>query len=333
MDDIRFSITVPIYKVESFLDKCISSVLAQTYPGWELILVNDGSPDGCPAICEKYAQKDSRIKVVNKENGGLVSARKAGAEAASGDYIVCLDGDDWLHEKALEKIHSALKEHGMADLVCFGFFTGNEDSSFPSVWKNRTGYYSKEDIVKEIFPMLIHDTGYGYFAPSAWAKAIKTDLCKSCQSLVDNRIVVGEDAALSLPAVMAAGSMIILEDCLYYYRVNSDSITKNRKPFKWEAPLLIYERLNGSAESLGYDFSDQTDRRLVHDLFNVAVSRFYSGEPYGAVKKEILAHLDGAAAAKAIKSSSFSHSAKAKLMETAMKHRLIFLMYIYSKVK
>ena len=151
MDDIRFSITVPIYKVESFLDKCISSVLAQTYPGWELILVNDGSPDGCPAISEKYAQKDSRIKVVNKENGGLVSARKSGAEAASGDYIVCLDGDDWLHEKALEKIHSALKEHGMADLVCFGFFTGNEDSSFPCVWKNRTGYYSKEDIVKEIY--------------------------------------------------------------------------------------------------------------------------------------------------------------------------------------
>ena len=98
------SVIVPIYKVEKHLKKCINSIAEQTNRNIEIILVNDGSPDGCPEICNEFAKKDSRIKVINKKNGGLVSARKAGLAAASGEYIAFVDGDDYLKPTAMEII-------------------------------------------------------------------------------------------------------------------------------------------------------------------------------------------------------------------------------------
>ena len=105
------SVIVPIYKVEKHLKKCIVSITEQTNRNIEIILVNDGSPDGCLEICNEFAKKDSRIKVINKENGGLVSARKAGLAAASGEYIAFVDGDDYLKPTAMEIIEAAIKKH------------------------------------------------------------------------------------------------------------------------------------------------------------------------------------------------------------------------------
>ena len=90
------SIIVPIYKVEDYIRECIDSILAQTYPDFELILVDDGSPDSCGRICDDYANRDNRIKVVHKVNGGLTSARNAGLEVAKGEWIMHVDGDDWI---------------------------------------------------------------------------------------------------------------------------------------------------------------------------------------------------------------------------------------------
>ena len=94
-----FSVIVPIYNIEKYIRRCIDSVLLQSFTDFELILVDDGSPDRCGAICDEYAKKDERIKVIHKENGGLVSARQAGIKVASGDYIFHLDGDDGNHQQ------------------------------------------------------------------------------------------------------------------------------------------------------------------------------------------------------------------------------------------
>lgn len=110
MENVKISILVPIYKVEKYLARCIDSVLAQTFGGYELILVDDGSPDRCPQICEDYAQKDQRIKVVHKENGGLVSARLAGFTEAKGDYLLFLDSDDYLMPDALSSLYEVAKQ-------------------------------------------------------------------------------------------------------------------------------------------------------------------------------------------------------------------------------
>lgn len=90
------SIIVPVYKIENYIRQCVDSILAQSYENIEVILVDDGSPDGCPKICDEYAAKDGRVKVVHKNNGGLMSARQAGLRAATGDYVGFVDGDDWI---------------------------------------------------------------------------------------------------------------------------------------------------------------------------------------------------------------------------------------------
>lgn len=117
---MKFSIIIPIYKVEQYLRQCIDSVLAQTYTDFEVILVDDGSPDGCPAICDEYANRDSRIMVIHKPNGGLSDARNSGLEAASGEYVLFLDSDDWWDDKdALRKIDVSIKASG-ADITIIG---------------------------------------------------------------------------------------------------------------------------------------------------------------------------------------------------------------------
>ncbi len=117
---MRFSVIVPIYNVEDYLPQCVDSILSQNYKDFELILVDDGSPDNCPAICDEYAKKDSRVKVIHKKNGGLSSARNAGITEAAGDYLLFMDSDDYWHtDKTLEQI-SILADKYHADIIQFG---------------------------------------------------------------------------------------------------------------------------------------------------------------------------------------------------------------------
>ena len=115
-----FSVIVPIYNIEKYIRRCIDSVLLQSFTDFELILVDDGSPDSCGAICDEYAKKDERIKVIHQENGGLVSARQAGIKAASGDYIFHLDGDDAVLPDALESAYKIICDTD-ADIVSFSY--------------------------------------------------------------------------------------------------------------------------------------------------------------------------------------------------------------------
>ena len=139
---MKFSIIVPVYKVQAYLPVCVDSILAQTYRDFELILVDDGSPDACPQMCDAYGQNDSRVKVIHKENGGLSSARNAGIRAAEGDYLLFIDSDDyWSGPQVLEKLADIL-EKTSATLVQFG----------------HQRYYEKEDRFAEVGPRAL--SGY-----------------------------------------------------------------------------------------------------------------------------------------------------------------------------
>ena len=102
------SVIVPVYKVEPYLDRCVASILAQTYPNLEVILVDDGSPDNCPALCDAWAQRDARIRVIHKKNGGQSDARNVGLDAASGAYISFVDSDDYIAENFIETLYDLL---------------------------------------------------------------------------------------------------------------------------------------------------------------------------------------------------------------------------------
>ena len=114
----KISVVVPIYKVEKYLKKCVDSLISQTYQDLEIILVDDGSPDACPAICAEYAKKDSRIKVIHKENGGLSSARNMGLDVASGEYVTFIDSDDFLASNACEYLLGLIKKYDADFAMC-----------------------------------------------------------------------------------------------------------------------------------------------------------------------------------------------------------------------
>ena len=110
MENYKISVIVPVYKVESYLEQCISSIIKQTYKNLEIILVNDGSPDNCGKLCDIYAKKDSRIKVIHKKNGGLSDARNVALDIATGDYIGFVDSDDWININMYEVLINEAKK-------------------------------------------------------------------------------------------------------------------------------------------------------------------------------------------------------------------------------
>lgn len=118
MESVLISVIVPVYGVELYLDRCVRSIIDQTYQSIEIILVDDGSPDNCPAMCEAWAKKDSRVKVIHKENGGLSDARNAGITAANGEYIAFIDSDDWIAPEMLERLFQAIQRDDSDIAAC-----------------------------------------------------------------------------------------------------------------------------------------------------------------------------------------------------------------------
>ena len=221
------SVIVPIYKVEKYLNRCVESIVNQTYKDLEIILVDDGSPDGCPQICDEYALKDSRIKVIHKENGGVISARQAGLRVATGDYVGFVDSDDYIEPDMYEKIANVIEKHS-PDMVACNFFFDYSDKSVKSEQIFNREYYSREELEKEIFPYMLYNPPYYHFGvyPCCWAKVFKRELLEQVLYGVTSKIRIGEDAAVTYPCLLKASSLAFVESSLYHYRVNDVSMTK-----------------------------------------------------------------------------------------------------------
>ena len=171
------SVIVPVYKVENYLRQCLDSLAAQTLDDIEVIIVDDGSPDGCPAICDEYAAKDAHMKVIHKENGGLLSARKAGFAASRGDYIGFVDGDDWVESDTFLNMYKAVCEHS-PDMVLSDFLCDYGDCIEPSDQCFEEGFYDRARLESEIFPKMLFDGRFYRFGvnPNCWSKLVKREL-------------------------------------------------------------------------------------------------------------------------------------------------------------
>ncbi len=138
------SVIVPIYKVELYLTKCVDSILGQTYQNIEVILIDDGSPDACPAICDRYAEQDTRVRVIHKENGGLSSARNAGLDAATGGLVVFTDPDDWMESDMLELLVGNMRAYE-SDIAECGWFAVKEGVAKPEKFFGESACYSNQE--------------------------------------------------------------------------------------------------------------------------------------------------------------------------------------------
>ena len=232
------SVIVPIYRIEKYLPECIESILEQSFVDFELILVNDGSPDSCPEICDAYAKKDSRIRVVHKENGGLLSARKAGLKASKGKYISYVDGDDWVDKFYLDTLFKLAKAND-ADLVETGHFR-EFDGKIETIKPAAAGIYNEQQVKTSILPNAIFNGEFCKHGVSTyvWNKLFKRELLNTVLFDVPNEIIMGEDAAITYSYLAISKSFVVSRIPLYYYRQRHDSIVKSI-----ENPKTEYYRL------------------------------------------------------------------------------------------
>lgn len=327
----RFSIIIPIYKVEEFLHKCVDSLLCQDYSNMEIILVDDGSPDNCPQICDDYTRQDARIKVVHKVNGGLVSARQAGCEVAEGDYIVAVDGDDWVANNYFDALDKIVDDCN-PDIICFGAFYAYDNKCEEHKVSLKAGKYSREDIEKIVFPFLIEDSKCRCFTPSIWSKAVRREIYIKAQMSVDPRIKIGEDHAVSKLAIYKADNMYVSEKCLYYYRINPLSMTKEKHSFDWDGPELIGKHFEKNIPLHQMDFEQQISRNVTHNLFNVTVSQFYSSRKYKEIKRDVNFNLSRSYYSYAIDKCQYDKFI-GRISKYLLKHRCILMLYVISKIR
>ena len=221
------SIIVPVYNAESYLPQCIDSICNQTYRELEIILVDDGSTDTSPRICDYFAAKDERICVIHKKNEGLVKARKTGLEASKGNYIGYIDSDDWIEPNMYERLFTILINEEV-DIAMCGRYEDSDESRKAVYHGFEEGRYNKTELIKKIYPNMIVNKDFfewGVF-PGVWDKLFRRESLEQFQLAVDDRLTMGEDAACVYPCLLQADSIYILHECLYHYRQTNSSMVK-----------------------------------------------------------------------------------------------------------
>lgn len=260
---MKLSIIVPVYKVEPFLRRCVDSILAQTFTDFELILVDDGSPDGCPAICDEYAEKDPRINVIHQKNGGPSAARNNGLDAAQGDYIGFIDGDDCIHPQMYESLLYAIEagkgDIAQCDILQFTEVLPRFQQINSQMIDDSMIVMRRQDYIENFYPenrYLVH--------PSVCSK-----ICH--KSVFQNiRFPLGkfyEDSFVQLPLLDTASRVIRLPMGLYFYYQRPGSTMHANYDLWWATDMdiicqnnLAYFKKLGIKEQIDYAVDDYLTR-------------------------------------------------------------------------
>lgn len=263
----RISVIVPVYKSEQYLAQCVESILGQTFSDLELLLIDDGSPDRCGKMCDQYAQQDSRVRVIHKENGGVSSARNMGLDMASGDYVAFVDSDDYIDLCMYEKM-MAEAECGV-DLVLCDCIKEFPEDSVCYTHSIRAGFYDRQQLKQEYFPHLLIMENIEYPATiSNWLLLFRRELSENIRYLTGVRY--SEDLLFGAQLMYRAQSFFYLKGQAYYhYRMNPQSATHKFVPDKWNDYQRLHLGIRDAFENCSeFDFNQQIDYCLLFFLYN-----------------------------------------------------------------
>ncbi len=262
-----FSVIIPAYNSEKFIDKCIESVLSQTFSDFELVLVDDGSADNTLDVLNRYAERDSRVRVLHQENGGHTSARNLGLAHSRGEYILFVDSDDWLDLDVLEKCEIDIRKNN-TDIIVFGIHCYSETSDYYIYGSLPDGFYTvggSDTRVKD--NLIMSENGSFAFPKSLSGKVFRREKIYDIQQSVPKTVLVGEDGAAFIGAVLASERISVLRDFNYNCITRDGSVSHSSDELALRRCYDLLEFYRGMLDLSDKSLAQQFDRSVVARLY------------------------------------------------------------------
>lgn len=282
MENPLVTVVVPVYKVEQYLDRCIESIVSQTYRNLEILLVDDGSPDRCPQLCDEWAKKDSRIRVIHQENRGLGMARNTGIEQAKGRYLCFFDSDDYVAQHAVEEACTWAQREG-ADIVLYGMNSvdGHGHVAEKELSTAAPKTYEGKAVQEILLPDLLCQSGLCADIPmSAWSALFSVELIRRADwRFVSEREVISEDIYSILALYAQVQKAVVLQQALYLYCENESSLSRTYRPDRYERNRFFYIQCLKRCKAYGYA-----------DVVFRSCSEPFLRNTIGAMKQEAACH-------------------------------------------
>lgn len=336
------SVVVPVYNTEKYLDRCVESIANQTYRNLEILLIDDGSPDNCPRMCDAWARKDQRIRMIHKKNAGLGRARNTGIENANGEYICFFDSDDYVALDTIEKAYSKAKTDD-ADIVLFGLSNVNHRGEITQSFapESEKSLFSGREVQDTLLPDLI-DSRYS----GAEIKCLCLSACACMFSMslinqvkwrfVSERDLISEDGYSIIWLYKHVKKVSILPEPLYFYCENETSLTRTYRPDRFEKIRKFYVACMEMADQQGYC---EDVRRSISGLFlsfTIAAMKQVAAGPtgFGTKNKMLNEIIVDDLLQRSLKDVEARHYGKARhLLFWAMRHRLFAVCYCLLKLQ
>lgn len=258
--DELISVIVPVYNVEKYLHQCLDSILAQTYINLEVILVDDGSKDNSGIICDEYADKDLRCRVIHKQNAGLGMARNSGMEIMSGEYVTFVDSDDWIDSELIENLHRAMIKWNV-DFCKSGFIRFREDTKLKTVHYMEE-YFSGDEARKKLLPRMIGSSPSQHDSVEmcVCGALYKTKIIKEYRVVFPSeRILISEDMVFNIDYMQYSTGGLLIPVEGYMYRYNPVSLTSQYRDDRFKAVCFFYDEMKKKLLEYGYT-NDAIDR-------------------------------------------------------------------------
>lgn len=272
--DLLVSVIVPVFKVEQYLPRCVESIQSQTYQNMEIILVDDGSPDQCPAICDMYAQMDSRIQVIHKENGGLSDARNAGIEKARGDYLCFVDSDDYIQPTMIEHMISEAQENNVK-LVITNLKTVDE-KGYRVFESEKSPIHKGIFTAEELLPKLYQKLGWYYIV--AWNKLYHRSLFNKIRFPIGK---IHEDEYIVAQIMWKARKIVCIDSEEYIYIYQRKGSIMNSRQVQSQCDWLgaLYQRFEFCKKEVALStFTAETRAVYFRELNNLFLKPEFAGK-------------------------------------------------------
>ncbi|MEW9676223.1 glycosyltransferase [Lentibacillus sp. L22] len=320
------SIIVPVYNAEKYLSRCISSILQQTYKLIEVILVNDGSTDDSGLICERYAKRDQRVRVIHQPNAGPSVARNGGIKAATGHFIQFVDADDHLEPTMTQRLVEAMKP-GIQMVVC-GYHIAQKTMKQPII-PSITGIFSKTDFMQHIGELYKN-----IILPSPCNKLYDATLINDCHIQFDKHFSMGEDLLFNLGYIEACEQIHIITDPLYTYCINQDSLTKAFKKDLMENQQVLLVRVKDYLRKKNcFTADNQYFMAMIqaNSIVNGLNNLFHPDSPLTSRQKKQA--INAIVTASYVPMAHFSDTLQARLVGKLVKRQAIHAIYWFFAAK